>query len=132
MDVLKSIESLPTDKKDRPVEDITIMNAEVLYSPIQEAIEKNLTRAHQREQIRRLEKEERRSATFGSAKECLTSNSLPNLSSNGDSSKATMGIGRYVNTKKEGKTEELTTEDSVVTRLPRPPKKTVFGDFSGW
>lgn len=132
MDVLKSIESLPTDKKDRPVEDITIMNAEVLYSPIQEAIEKNLTRAHQREQIRRLEKEERRSATFGSAKECMTSNSLPNLSSNVDSSKDTMGIGRYLNTKKEGKTEELTTEDSVVTRLPRPPKKTVFGDFSGW
>jgi peptidyl-prolyl cis-trans isomerase-like protein 2 len=132
MDVLKSIESLPTDKKDRPVEDITIMNAEVLYSPIQEAIEKNLTRAHQREQIRRLEKEERRSATFDSAKECMTSNSLPNLSSNVDSSKDTMGIGRYLNTKKEGKTEELTTEDSVVTRLPRPPKKTVFGDFSGW
>lgn len=132
MDVLKSIESVPTDKKDRPVEDITIMNAEVLYSPIQEAMEKNLSRAHQREQIRRLEKEERRAATFGSTKESMTSNSSPNPSSNIESSKDTMGVGRYLKTDKEGKNEELSTEDSVVTRLPGPPKKTVFGDFSGW
>lgn len=131
-DVLKSIESVPTDKRDRPIEDITIINAEVLYSPIQEAIEKNMARAHQREQSRRLEKEERRTATFGAAKDSMKSNSSSNQISKVDSLKDTIDVGRYLNTKRDNSIEDATKEDTVVTRLPPPPKKTVFGDFSGW
>jgi peptidyl-prolyl cis-trans isomerase-like 2 len=133
MDVLKSIESMPTDKKDRPLEDIKIVTAEVLFSPIQEAIEKNLARAQQREQIRRQEKEERRTATFGTtAKESMTSNSSLIQSSTFGASKDTMDVGRYLNIKKEDENLEVAKDESVVTRLPPPPKKTVFGDFSGW
>mmetsp|Transcript_19972 Transcript_19972/g.29446 ORF Transcript_19972/g.29446 Transcript_19972/m.29446 type:complete len:567 (-) Transcript_19972:218-1918(-) len=142
MNVLSAMESIATDKKDRPIDEIKIISAEVIYSPIEEAGEKERLRIQKRADAKRLEKEERRSSALGivtSAKTISSSDANAN-----DEDQGGPIIGKYlpqasVGNKNKGKKEDYGTEDDhdlmaavPVSRLPPPPKKTTFGDFSGW
>lgn len=127
MNVLKSIESAATDDKDRPTEPIKIIRAEVLYSPIGEVVEKEMSRVQKRERQRQLEKDERLSATFGSIKkEEKVDNNLESASLN--AKPIEISVGRYL----KAVTEINGNGEERVNRLPPAPKKTVFSDFSGW
>ena len=65
MNVLSAMESVATDKKDRPLDEIKIISAEVIYSPIEEAGKKERLRIQKRADAIRSEKEERRSSALG-------------------------------------------------------------------
>eukprot|EP00553_Chaetoceros_curvisetus_P011858 CAMPEP_0204640564 /NCGR_PEP_ID=MMETSP0717-20131115/47943_1 /ASSEMBLY_ACC=CAM_ASM_000666 /TAXON_ID=230516 /ORGANISM="Chaetoceros curvisetus" /LENGTH=151 /DNA_ID=CAMNT_0051661035 /DNA_START=94 /DNA_END=549 /DNA_ORIENTATION=+ len=151
------MEDIPTDKKDRPHQEITIQSAEVLYSPVKEAIEKERMRIEKRAEAKRLEKEERRSSTIGMggtvAKKSISVTSAnvqsakdqapvvgkylaakittPSTSSS-SSGNSGNGGGSGSGSKSKRNTEEETIVPVSLSRLPPPPKKTTFGDFSGW
>jgi peptidyl-prolyl cis-trans isomerase-like protein 2 len=139
IDVLHSIEDVPTDKKDRPCREIKLERAEVLYSPVEDAAEKERVRIQKRSELRRLEKEERRALALGKT--------IPNVAAAATQPDKTLDqeIGRYLpkpskSSKKVKKKKdqedavalEQSSSPSFVSRLPPPPKKTTFGDFDGW
>jgi len=141
MNVLSAMESVATDKKDRPLDEIKIISAEVIYSPIEEAGKKERLRIQKRADAIRSEKEERRSSALG-----IVASSKSVLSPDANTNDEDLGptIGKYlpkasVGPKKKDKKEGNVTEDDndlmaavPDSRLPPPPKKTTFGDFSGW
>jgi len=137
MNVLTAMENVPIDKKDRPRDIIKIITAEVIYSPIEEATEKERVRIQKRAEAKRLEKEERQLSALGSITKTVNTASalVPGVNEDDDPA-----IGKYLpktaigknKCKKSNTTEEEGLITTPVSRLPPPPKKTTFGDFSGW
>lgn len=126
-DVLSEMESIQTDKKDRPQQEIKIITAEVLYSPIDEAIENERLRIQKRAYAMKAEKEERKNSALGTKIV-----KVPIV----EKIEADTGpvVGKYI---KQNKVKKQILDDQSydavpMSRLPKPPKKTTFGDFSGW
>ena len=142
MDVLHAMEEVPTDKKDRPFKEIRLEKAEVMYSPIEEAAEKERLRIQKRSEVKRLEKEERRSLALGKTIPSKAAIAHDGDTKEGDS--VAQEIGRYLpkHSKPNKKVKRYKTKDEQgigleessipLSRLPPPPKKTTFGDFNGW
>ncbi len=147
VDVLNSMEDVPTDKKDRPCSEIRLEKAEVMYSPIEEAVEKERVRIQKRSDAKRQEKEERHSLALGLTTPSQVQGATIVNDAKGEKSAATE-IGRYLpkpsRSKKSSKRvkhnqddrsqDAIESDSSTVpfSRLPPPPKKTTFSDFSGW
>jgi len=139
LDALRDMEDEPTDKKDRPMREIKIITAEVMYSPIEEAVEKERIRIEKSAEAKRLEKEERRNSALG----MKTKASVPKQAPTVEESSSPI-VGKYLVAKKSTKKGKASKKKGVekngkdddfplpVSRLPSPPKKTTFGDFSGW
>jgi peptidyl-prolyl cis-trans isomerase-like protein 2 len=142
MDVLHAMEEVPTDKKDRPFKEIRLEKAEVMYSPIEEAAEKERLRIQKRSEVKRLEKEERRSLALGKTIPSKAAIAHDGDTKEGDS--VAQEIGRYLpkHSKPNKKVKRYKPKDEQgigleessipLSRLPPPPKKTTFGDFNGW
>ena len=143
IDTLRDMEEVPTDKKDRPSREIQLMSAEVMYSPIDEAGEKERLRIQKRADAKRLEMEERRASALGNTKPLEIQNASASVTQTKEDS-INQIVGCYLpkaNTsslsnkkKKSSKHDDIGTHVEVlpISRLPPPPKKTTFGDFSGW
>jgi len=137
MDLLTELEKVQTDKKNRPVHEIKILSTEVVKDPAQEA--------HDAEQ--------RRFQGIAAAREQSTraSSAKPKLPPTTPAEARSDSVGRYLkqrlkedtilqnssttstsshNAKKDAVVEVKNT--SAPSRLPPPPKRSNFGDFSGW
>lgn len=144
IDVLKAMEKIPTDKKDRPVEEITITSVEVLSNPAREAEEAERIRIEERSKERKLKIEAKKSSALGLGTQASAKRVVPS----GDSGPQSTGpapIGKYLSKaatarsgskKADPKDDDASASKSAssapASRLPPPPKKTKFNDFSGW
>jgi len=131
MEILQEMESVPTDKKDRPREEIKIIEATVFVNPVEEAQKKERIRIQKRIQ-------EKEASRVSALHKPSTTMQVPKAKSE---VKESFQIGRYlpINTVSKGKKKEregMELPDLDITslpqRLPPPPKKTTFGDFSNW
>ena len=137
LDTLDRMEAVPIDKKDRPLDTIQIVEAQIIQNPLPVAKESERLRIQKQVDKRRKEKEERKLFASGTSvseskvTKAVTTNRSQDLT-----------IGRYLpkpksNTKKKGQSQKEQNssnefESIGLSRLPRPPKKTSFGDFSSW
>jgi len=139
MDVLQEMEKVPTNKKDKPADPIKIIEAVVFLNPVKEAEKKESIRIQKRIQEKRGEKDERQASARGKP------STKPQESQDDKNSKpetSSSRIGRYLpqNILKTPKKQEKSNESnstkidaiSLKSRLPPPPKKTTFKDFSNW
>lgn len=142
LDVLSLIENVPTDKNtDKPVQKIQILSTIILVNPAKEAEEAERIRIEESIVERERLKESRKAAALG--KNIKSKHKSSNSSSRKGKSKKedNMGIGKYLPKNVFKSLEEQDTQYSVevsnkeqtsISRLPPPPKKTTFGDFSSW
>jgi peptidyl-prolyl cis-trans isomerase-like protein 2 len=149
LDILRRMEQIPTNKEtDKPLETVKIESIEILDNPVSEALDLE----RQRIEKRKMEKQQLLDSRKSSPALGLSSTVAPKVDAaaaqrSNDSSKESSDvatesftIGKYLkvakrdSTKatKQKKSEKSTEVDVVVSRLPPPPKKTSFGDFSGW
>ena len=146
LEILRRLEQIPTNKEsDKPLETIKIENMEILDNPVSEALE------IERERILKTKAEKRtldqsRKATPADEKSSVTvKKSLPKAADSADNGPSPTVVGKYLKVgkdKKKGKkaakrsksesNADTANGDIGVSRLPPPPKKTSFGDFSGW
>ena len=135
--LLQKMQKVPTNKKDRPKQDIVIISTQVLENPAAEA------RRLERERFVRLNQERNQGKGKAGAKKISSSDARqasPTV-------QKVNPIGKYLNLKNDkssasgnvapaaSATEEkdpIGAEEVVVSRFIPPPKKTKFGDFSGW
>lgn len=111
LEALNAIESVETDNKDRPIEDIVLLRAVVFVDPYEE-VDEELRKKREEE---RTKQEVHESAEKRKAKRVLK--------------EFHKGIGKYIDPEEAKKSQE------AVAELPEKKKKVVsgkFGDFSGW
>jgi peptidyl-prolyl cis-trans isomerase-like protein 2 len=145
IEVLRRLEQVPTEEEtDRPLETLKIENIEIIDNPVDEAFEIERMRIQKRKDEKKLSKESRVSSALGG--NIKTSDALlPSSISKAiveDGSTDIPSIGKYFkvpkNKSKKPTTKSLNDGDDGVgtttagSRLPPPPKKTTFGNFSGW
>jgi peptidyl-prolyl cis-trans isomerase-like protein 2 len=119
MEVLDEIEKLGKDAKDRPVTKVEIISTEVLASPVDKALALEKKRIQKLVRARDLKKAVISGTEPASKKPKTETNS---------GSKDAPSIGRYLKDRMAASEKKATTS----SRLPAPPKKTSFGNFSGW
>jgi peptidyl-prolyl cis-trans isomerase-like protein 2 len=136
--LLEKIQQLATDKKDRPVEPVSILKMEILVDPAKEAEELEQKRMEELIHTRK-ETEERKKnmavGKMGSQKAKVSDGSSSSKSGGGSSM-----IGKYLpqNTMALEKDETDAGDKGDFPILPPPSKpkaapiKTKFGNFSGW
>ena len=148
LEILRRLEQVPTDKEtDKPQETLRIEKIEILDNPVTEALDIERERIQKKKESKRTLDESRRgpvameSASVKKLK-ALPSPKVEDSTDNGDGPSPIV-IGKYlkVGKKKEKKSKQgksdkeddgIGTTSVAVSRLPPPPKKTSFGDFSGW
>lgn len=134
-DVLTRLEEVSTNEDDCPIQDVYIEEVEILENPVTKALELEEKRIEKRREEKRREESSRAAgvAEKGGVGETTVV-------------KDTVGevpeIGKYmkvIDKKKKSKKRPLDNDDvgndaveMMKSRLPPPPKKTTFGDFSGW
>eukprot|EP00980_Cylindrotheca_fusiformis_P008126 scaffold1727_cov133-Cylindrotheca_fusiformis.AAC.29 len=130
--VLKKMEEVATDKKDRPLKPITILTTEILVDPAKEAEEKEHERLTQRAKAR--EEEEKRKEAMAVGKSAKQKKSAVDQ----QASSSSTAIGKYLPTTGVQQTAVDTSADgteipiSVAKKVTKPKGKASFGDFSGW
>jgi peptidyl-prolyl cis-trans isomerase-like 2 len=122
IDVLKQLESIAVDKKERPLQEIKITTTAVLVDPAIEARELEQKRLEKLTERRQHDKEGLRS--LGVAMKIDVSVEKP-------------AVGRYLQQSQKPKDDSSKKSDPadvsvVARRLPPPSKNTKFGNFSGW
>lgn len=146
LDVLQRLEQVPTNKEtDRPIHTIKIEDVEILENPVPKALELERIRITKRKEEKKDSLDSRSSglvdhgALNGGEKSKKITDALP--ASEVD---APISIGKYMKNSQKDKpskkrsapTDGVDLGDeigsAVKSRLPPPPKKTSFGDFSGW
>eukprot|EP00978_Attheya_sp_CCMP212_P011137 scaffold27255_cov55-Attheya_sp.AAC.3 len=170
LEVLKVMETVPTDKKDRPRHEIQIERVEVLTNPIPEAEELERRRVQERAHQKQRDQEQRRASALGQTikpkKDREVSASSGDLepsnseheTNNKDMDTGNNGIGKYlpqnaltklddllitstatsVDSKKRASAGKVAKASQKIAQLPKasrlkpPPKKSQFGNFSGW
>ena len=134
MDVLREMKKVPTDKKDRPVHEMTITGVVVLVNPGKEAEELERERLEKLVSEKNSEVESRKASALG-RKSVQASN--PTSSTKPSTETSAPAIGKYLSKRlKPASAKSSAADDEELkvkaTRLPPPPKKTSFGNFSGW
>lgn len=145
MSVLKKMEACASDKKDRPLETITIIKTEILIDPAKDAEELEQKRMEELTQARKEEAERKRAQASG--KSLVKTKNKTSSSTTTTSNNVSM-IGKYlpksvlVQQQSKDKDDDDGGDDggTMVPTLPvpvaktkvAPPTKTKFGDFSGW
>ena len=146
LDVLQRLEQVPTDKEtDRPIHTIKIEDVHVLENPVPKALELERIRIMKRKQEKKESLDSRNSGLVGHG----TLNNEEKNKKVADALPATVDapiiIGKYMKNnspkdkpskKRSAPTDGVDLDDeigsAIKSRLPPPPKKTSFGDFSGW
>ena len=152
-DVLRRMEQVPTDKQtDRPLEVVRIEQIEILANPVIEALDMERERILKRKEEKLHLDQSLKSSALGrisssSAKKDFDSDAAASSkSAEEDSSGGGIVIGKYLKVAKKKSSSSKSTpkaekvdasdvnlgEAVMKSRLPPPPKKTTFGDFSGW
>jgi peptidyl-prolyl cis-trans isomerase-like protein 2 len=149
LNVLSQIENIPTDKSNYPLEEIYIQKM-VLFggNPVREAEELEEKRIRKRIEEREKMSIQRKESALGHSKEMnvshSTSHKIDSLHNSVDSTAPK--VGRYLQQMKVKKTNkkrnrsdddemdvfDINKTNTIPSRLPPPPKRTSFGDFSGW
>jgi peptidyl-prolyl cis-trans isomerase-like protein 2 len=123
IEVVHEMKKVPTDKKGRPIHSIVIESIEVLVNPAKEAQELERIRIEGRMKEIREAETTRTSKSLGGGvtkrKEHFVDTPV--------AVDSTPVIGKYLNSLPVDN-----AETAPVSRLKPPPKKTKFGNFSGW
>lgn len=141
LDILRKLEHVPTEKgTDRPVETVLIEGMDVLENPVTEALERERKRIQAKKEKKRDMAQERRAPVVA---RLSGSPGVPSAAGAADkgaqkSELPPVTVGKYLHkvkrerkrAKKNGDGDKSTGEN--LSRLPPPPKKTTFGDFSAW
>jgi peptidyl-prolyl cis-trans isomerase-like protein 2 len=148
LDILRRIEQIPTNKEnDKPLETVKIESIEILDNPVSEALDLERKRIETRKMEKQQLLDSRKSSALGlsstiapkvDAAAARRSNDSTNESS--DIATESFTIGKYLKVDKRDSTKAMKQKksdksmevDVGASRLPPPPKKTSFGDFSGW
>lgn len=134
-DVLREMKKVPTDKKDRPVHDITIIGITVLVNPAREA------EALERDRIEKLILERQKDAQSRKASaigRTSTQSSGAAIATKPPKESSIPAVGKYMSQVLQAGASKVSADENEglraakAFRLPPPPKKTTFGDFSGW
>ncbi|KAI2496341.1 Rtf2 RING-finger [Fragilaria crotonensis] len=132
--VLREMKKVPTAKKDRPVHDITITGITVLVNPAKEAEELERERIEKLISQQASHVQSRDASALGKNASQAKPETLPIASSLRES--GAPAIGKYLSQRLTPSAATASTEvEGLVekaSRLPPPPKKSTFGDFSGW
>ena len=149
MEVLKTLEDAPTDKNDQPKEELKIISIEILSNPIQEAVAAESSRIQQSIDERIRLQEARRASALGTDSQLTKATSSESQSDGAATTQPAANIvGKYLpkavfqafddedraaKVRFSSNTKSGDDLDNVpVSRLPPPPKNTVFKDFGGW
>eukprot|EP00985_Skeletonema_marinoi_P023776 scaffold16002_cov76-Skeletonema_marinoi.AAC.1 len=149
LDILRRMEQIPTNKEsDKPLETVKIESIEILDNPVSEALDLERRRIEKRKKEKQQLLDSRKSspAVGLSFTVAPTVDATPkrgndlSKNSNDDVALESFTIGKYLKVAKKDsskatkqkQSEKSTDVDIGVSRLPPPPKKTSFGDFSGW
>ena len=120
MDVLKAMERVGNDKKDKPKQKIEILGTEILVDPAKEAED--------------LERERLQALADARSKKSKAKSTVKRPKADGeDSSSTPSSVGKYLKSKNKT-TASFSSSSSEVrptSRLPPPPKKTKF-NFNNW
>ena len=141
MDVLQAMEKVPTDKKERPITEIKIVRVQVLSNPAKEAEEAERIRIEEASEAKKRQDETRKASALGrTAQSARPTGPMPYAGPSVTDVPAP--VGKYLSKPSVGKSskeivskgehEDSTLKSAIPTRLPPPPKKTSFHDFSGW
>jgi peptidyl-prolyl cis-trans isomerase-like protein 2 len=126
--ILKEMEEVGSDKKDRPLKPITILSTEILVDPAKEAEEKEYERLKERAQAREEEKKRKKAMALGKS-------AKPKQS---PTSETTTMIGKYLPTTVARQSVDGPGDSAAIPTFSaakkgtKPKNKTGFGDFSGW
>lgn len=137
LETLDRMETVAIDKKDRPLDTIQIIEAQIIQNPVPAAKESERLRIQKQVEKREKEKEERKLFASG------TSVSASKVTKVATTNRAQdLSIGRYLPKPKSNGKKKVRSQNEEngsnefesigVTRLAPPPKKTSFGDFSSW
>lgn len=137
IEVLQSMEQVPTDKKDRPSQEIKILSVEVLVNPAKEAEEAENARLQEAAITLKAEQDARKAAALGRK---LKPNTAAVSAAPLTKKKEKPVIGKYLPKAAVHASSKAVSSDeedglpapNMASRLPPPPKKTSFGNFSGW
>ena len=146
LDVLRRLEEVPTDKEtDKPVHIIKIEDIQIMDNPVKEALELERTRIMKRKEAKEDANRSRSSGLVSSdsssKKESKTHAASLTSSDDAGLDSEPISIGKYLkgpqrdksDKKRSAPIDETDEVGAVIkSRLPPPPKKTTFGDFSGW
>jgi peptidyl-prolyl cis-trans isomerase-like protein 2 len=133
LEVLKSMEKVPTDEKDRPIHEITIVDTEVIDNPVKEA-----------EEVEKKRFEAKADARKGTDNSQSTSTEISKEKNPPPEKKSRIGkyLPKAAVTSTAAAAAENTKQDDIVgggLGLPgssvakkTKPAKMKFGNFSGW
>ena len=121
MDVLKQLENIAVDKKERPREEVSIIATEVLTDPAMEARELEQKRLERLIEMRQRTTEPRH--PHNTVEEVASSTKL--------------AVGRYLQQSQKPRSDAIkhtdpANESTAARVLPPPSKTSKFGNFSGW
>jgi peptidyl-prolyl cis-trans isomerase-like protein 2 len=126
-DLLAKMEKVPADKKERPIDAIKIIGTEILVNPVKEAEELENQRLQELAEARQTKEDLQKGIA-----------SRPKAKAS-ETSSAKNDVGRYLKEKLKDPPKDIASNDTkdvqgetAPSRLPPPPKKTTFGNFSGW
>mmetsp|Transcript_7908 Transcript_7908/g.12101 ORF Transcript_7908/g.12101 Transcript_7908/m.12101 type:complete len:302 (-) Transcript_7908:1548-2453(-) len=130
IEVLREMKKVPTDKKDHPIHEIKIAKIDVLVNPAKEAEELEKTRL-QKLILENEEKGKKRNEAALGRKQSFEKDQklVEKPSKNSHLPKVGKYLPKHVKKSDKPERESWTAKAS---RLPPPPKKTQFGNFSGW
>lgn len=148
LDVLRRLEQVPTDKDtDRPLHTIKIEDIDILENPVKQALEIERKRIMKRKEQKKEIEQSRSSGLVNNVASSKT-DSTPRITAapaaaDDDANSESISIGKYMKSPSKGKPSKKRNipadddlEDGIApvmkSRLPPPPKKTSFGNFSGW
>jgi len=155
--ILEKIQRVKTDKKDRPLEAVTIKKMEILVDPAKEAAALEEVRIDRLVEARRVETEQKKAKSLGKKitvpSTAMTTTMGSTSFGNSSTTRSTaVAIGKYLpasiimstrtttTTKNTDETQQDTESDGFpILPIPVPtktktvvPKVTKFGNFSGW
>jgi hypothetical protein len=126
-EVLKAMMEIPTNKKDRPIKPITILQTEILVDPAKDA--ETIQQARMEELARERQEAQNRKKALALGK---TVKWKKNESSEITSIGKYLPIGVTKQSVSETESNDTIPTFSMAKKKTKQLKKTKFGDFSGW
>ena len=150
MEVLQKMEQVPTDKKnDRPMSEIKIIQMDILNDPAKQARELEEQRIMELVRARRRHHQAKMMMMMtavqnkrGGSQKLAAATTTTTTTTNSDDSSSANEVGRFLKDRLKKQSSATTataafstkglTQEQKPSRLPPPPKKTKFTNFSGW
>lgn len=151
LEILRRLEQVATDELDRPLENLNIDSIDILENPLEEALKIERERIRKKKQEKLLLDRSRKSSPIAMTNDgttCADNNLGKEKSLGVIEGEDVSTIGKYLIASKEESKKRMkqsissdkcgdgdigvNAESTFTSRLPPAPKKTTFGDFSGW